>query len=226
MLTTDGVQEGSALDDAVLDQGMQAAPLVARGREHDLSVFLAPWLAGLDPRLDPRLDKRLVRPFVRGIVARLEGRNRAHGLLLSERGAYVLDPAHAPAGTKRRSNWLRSPHWAASDRSASLWQQADPRGEALEATGETPVVSWVGELGQQRAGETGKPGRARSGRGALQQSPAPHADHARLLPPAQPSPVRAGLAVAGPAAAGAQWAERTAHRRAHALVEPSRPPGQ
>jgi hypothetical protein len=39
----------------------------------------------------------------------------------------VLEPAHAPAGTKRLSNLLRSPHWSASAVLDYLWQQADRR---------------------------------------------------------------------------------------------------
>lgn len=71
------------MDDAVLDRGMQASPLVATTLTRDLAVFLAPLLAWLDTRM----DKRLVRTVLSGIVALLEWRNRAHGLLLSELGA-------------------------------------------------------------------------------------------------------------------------------------------
>ncbi len=42
MKKTDGVQEVAAMDDVVLDQGMQASPLVATTLARDLAVFLAP----------------------------------------------------------------------------------------------------------------------------------------------------------------------------------------
>lgn len=126
------------MDDAVLDRGMQASSLVATTLARDLVVFLTPLLAWLDTRM----DKRLVRTVLSGIVALLEWRNRAHGLLLSELGAYVLDPAHAPAGTKRLSNLLRSPNWSANDVVIYLWQQADARLQDLETAGEEALVVW------------------------------------------------------------------------------------
>jgi hypothetical protein len=69
---------------------------------------------------------------------------RAHGLLLSELGAYLLTPEQAPAGTKRLSNLLRSPRWTAHLIADWLWQQADARLRALCATGDdpTPRVGW------------------------------------------------------------------------------------
>lgn len=126
------------MDDAVREQGVQASPVVARALQWELVAFLAPLLEWLDARL----DRRLVQTFVRGIVAPLEWRNRAHGLLLSELGAYVLDPAHAPAGTKRLSNLLRSPHGSASALVDYLWQQADRRLAELEASGAVAVLIW------------------------------------------------------------------------------------
>lgn len=126
------------MDDAVLDGGVQASPVAATALQRELVVFLGPLLEWLDARL----DRRLVRTFVSGIVALLEWRNRAHGLLLSELGAYILTPAQAPAGTKRLSNLLRSSHWAASDLSTYLWQQADARLQALETEGAVPLVVW------------------------------------------------------------------------------------
>lgn len=98
------------MDDVVNGQGTQASPAVALALEHELAQFLAPFLTWLDTQL----DKRLVRTVLTSIVAFVEWRNRAHGLLLSELGGYMLDPAHAPAGTKRLPNLLRSPKWEAS----------------------------------------------------------------------------------------------------------------
>lgn len=126
------------MNDAVLDGGVQASPVVAAEVAGQLSTFLAPLLLWLDTRL----DARLVRTLRDSILALLEWRNRAHGLLLSELGAYLLDPAHAPAGIKRLSNLLRSARWAASDVVAYLWRQADLRVSALEGAGEVPLVIW------------------------------------------------------------------------------------
>lgn len=126
------------MDDAVLEGGVQASAVVAGELQRELVAFLAPLLQWLDARL----DRRLVQTFVSGIVALVEWRNRAHGLLLSELGAYVLDPAHAPAGTKRLSNLLRSPHWSASAVADYLWQQADQRLAALEDSGAVAVLLW------------------------------------------------------------------------------------
>ena len=65
-------------------------------------------MARLLRRLDLVLDPRLVRTALRAIVATICWRNRAHGLILAELGAYITSSAHAPAGTKRLSNLLRS----------------------------------------------------------------------------------------------------------------------
>lgn len=70
----------------------------------DLSTLFAPLLAALDAQL----DVRLVRTFLATIAVIIQFRNRAQGLLLSELGAYLLSPQHAPAGTKRISNGARA----------------------------------------------------------------------------------------------------------------------
>lgn len=92
--------------------------------------------------LDARLDKRLVRPFLQTGQAILQFRHRAHGLLLSELGAYVLSPVQAPAGTKRLSHLLHSPKWTASLIERFLWDQATIRLAALEAANEQALVVW------------------------------------------------------------------------------------
>lgn len=126
------------MDDAVSTNGTQASRLAARELEQELERFLAPLVAWLDTLL----DKRLVRTLVGSIVALLEWRNRAHGLLLSELGAYICDPEHAPAGTKRLSNLLRSPKWDANELSLYLWRHATQGLGALETAGETPLLIW------------------------------------------------------------------------------------
>lgn len=110
---------------------LQASPEVAHHLAEQLEAFLHPLLLWLDASL----DKRLVRTFLHTIQAILQFRHRAHGLLLSELGAYLLSPAQAPAGTKRLSNLLPSPKWAASLIEQFLWNQADVRLTALEEAG-------------------------------------------------------------------------------------------
>lgn len=121
------------MDNRVLD-----APLQAVQTQERLLRFLAPVLVPLDAQL----DARLVRTVVATIAAIVSWRNRAHGLLLSELGAYVLSPAHAPAGTKRLSNLLRSPKWTGALIERCLWQQAQERLTTLEAQAEPAYVIW------------------------------------------------------------------------------------
>jgi hypothetical protein len=131
-------QEGSGRDDALLDEGVQGSAQVAVTVGQQLDGVLAPLLLWVDTRV----DARLVRTFAQGIAALVQWRNRAHGLLLSELGGYLLAPARAPAGTKRLSNLLRSPKWAAADIVGYLWQHADTRLRELEAAAEPALVIW------------------------------------------------------------------------------------
>ena len=94
----------------------------------DLSTLLAPLLV----RLDGLLDVRLVRTFLAPIAVMIQFRNRAQGFLLSELGAYLLSPQHAPAGTKRISNLLRSNKWKSVLIEQFLWERAQARLEELE----------------------------------------------------------------------------------------------
>lgn len=126
------------MDDAVLVTGLQASSPVARALRQRLLTFLTPLLVCLDATL----DRRLVRTFALSIDAMIRWRNRAHGLLLSELGGYVLSPEHAPAGTKRLSNLLRSPKWSARLIEQFLWVQAETRRATLDAMGEDALVIW------------------------------------------------------------------------------------
>lgn len=126
------------MDDALVGEGVQASGRVAGAMREQLDMFLAPRLLWLDTQL----DVRLVHTFAQGIAALLQWRNRAHGLLLSELGGFVLTPAQAPAGTKRLSNLLRSPKWAAADVERYLWQGADQRLRELEAAAEPALLVW------------------------------------------------------------------------------------
>jgi hypothetical protein len=66
--------------------------LVARELRRGVQLFLVPLLA----LVDVQIDRRLVQTLLASVEAILAFRNRAHGLLLSELGAYLAGPAHAP----------------------------------------------------------------------------------------------------------------------------------
>ncbi len=72
------------------------------------------YLSSLQTNLDKLIDKRLSRTFYDVFLIIIMFRNSKMGLLLSELGGYVCGFAHAPAGTKRISNLLRSKKWASS----------------------------------------------------------------------------------------------------------------
>src|SRR5581483_4210144 len=120
----------------------QASELAATRLSTHLVSFLAPLLRSLDQRL----YRRLVATFLATLIAIVEWRNRAHGLLLSELGAYLLTPEQAPAGTKRVSNLLRSERWKASLLAEWLWQQAQVRVQALQSTGDQVLLLWDGSV--------------------------------------------------------------------------------
>jgi hypothetical protein len=114
--------------------------------ERRLSLALTQQLLSfLDPllkQLDHFLDKRLIRTLLDTVIAILLFRDRAKNLLLSELGAYIASPTHAPAGTKRLSNLLRSVRWEGRLIEHFLWQRATDSVEAMECQGETPLVLW------------------------------------------------------------------------------------
>src|SRR6185436_15018507 len=103
-----------------------------------LEGFLAPLLI----RLDEQLDSRLVRTFAATLEILLQNRHRSGGLLLSELGAFLTSPEHAPAGTKRLSNLLRSKRWSADLLSEYLWEQATSRLLDLVCRNREPLVLW------------------------------------------------------------------------------------
>ena len=72
------------------------------------------YTSSLRSKLSSQIDLRLVRTFFDLFLAILINRNPSMGLLLSELGGYICGFAHAPAGTKRISNLLRSKKWLAS----------------------------------------------------------------------------------------------------------------
>jgi hypothetical protein len=103
-------------------------PLRGQGSQHQSEVlaelcyrFVCPLLQALHTQM----DRRLVHTFLDLLPVIVMHRHRNHGLLLSELGGYLLGAEHAPAGTKRISNLLRSPSWNAQVVEDYLWQQAD-----------------------------------------------------------------------------------------------------
>ncbi|HZS86003.1 MAG TPA: transposase [Chloroflexota bacterium] len=126
------------MDDGSSDATVQDGPALAHTLQQRLDLFLLPVLSVLDAQI----DRRLVRTLAGTVRALLCWRNRAHGLLLSELGGYLLSPAHAPAGTKRLSNLLRSAKWAAATVERLLWHQADGHLCTLEADGTDVYVAW------------------------------------------------------------------------------------
>ena len=123
-------------------QTTQEAAQVSRQIAEQLSDLFAPLLRVLDQHL----DVRLVRTFLATIAAILQFRNRAQGLLLSELGALLTSPEHAPAGTQRLSNLLRSTKWASSLIETYLWQQANEQLEGLEQRGTPVLCIWDGSV--------------------------------------------------------------------------------
>jgi hypothetical protein len=65
-------------------------------------------------QLDQTLDLRLVRTVAKVVTALVRQRNRPQALLLRELGGHLAGPEHAPAGTKRLGNLLRSQRWDAT----------------------------------------------------------------------------------------------------------------
>lgn len=115
-----------------------STPVLARTLRERLQGFLAPLLV----RLDEQLDSRLVRTLAATVEVLLQNRHGSTGLLLSELGAYLTSPEHAPAGTKRLSNLLRSQRWSPEVLSDYLWEQATHQLRDLVCRQREPLVLW------------------------------------------------------------------------------------
>ena len=196
------------MDDALRDEGVQATAQVASTVRAQLDEYLAPLLVWLDCQM----DARLVRTVADGIAALLQWRNRAHGLLLSELGGYVLTPAQAPAGTKRVSNLLRSAKWAAGRHCALFVGTCGDAAAGTGSRGRPALLIWdtsVLEKPESLASPDLGSVRSSKARRLTQHQ-------AGVLPAAQSSALCARLAVARVAVARPQ---RAARGRDHALVE-------
>ncbi len=117
-------------------QMAQESSEVSQKLASDWSQLFASLLA----TLDAQLDVRLVRTFLATMAVIMQFRNRAQGLLLSELGAYLLSPQHAPAGTKRISNLLRSSKWK------GCAQFGPAKQSACVSSNRASSISWVGHL--------------------------------------------------------------------------------
>ena len=124
------------------DHATSIADLQAQLLANQVRVQLLTFLAPLLRTLDRQLDRRLVLTFVATLQALLVWRHRTLALLLSELGSYLAPPAHAPAGTKRLSNLLRSTHWQAALIADELWRQAKMHVSALRQAGQQALLIW------------------------------------------------------------------------------------
>lgn len=117
-----------------------------QGSKAGASYFLlrqvARYLQPLEQQLDQKIDKRLVRTFYDLFVSILIFRHTKMGLLLSELGAYICGPAHAPAGTKRISNLLRSKKWTHQIIDDYLFNRTRSRVHQLKQQDRRPLLLW------------------------------------------------------------------------------------
>lgn len=91
--------------------------------------FLSPVLQDLDQAL----DRRVVRTAASSVTAIVRHRNRPQALLLSELGAELAGPEHAPAGTKRLATLLHHRAWQAETLDRFLLAQGRQRVEVEAA---------------------------------------------------------------------------------------------
>ena len=117
--------------------------LVSKRMSSDfLAHRIEDYLADVVGSLHALLDKRLCGTFVTLFTIILQFRNSKMGLLLSELGGYVCGFDHAPAGTKRISNLLRSKNWSAAVLDGFLFEKAKARIHTLSAAGIRPLLLW------------------------------------------------------------------------------------
>jgi hypothetical protein len=105
---------------------------------HQIDRYTDPVLESLGSQI----DKRLVNTFFNLFAIILMFRNRAMGLLLTELGGYICGFEHAPAGTKRISNLLRSKKWSADLIDNYLFQRTVDRIDQLRIQGKRALMLW------------------------------------------------------------------------------------
>jgi hypothetical protein len=96
----------------------------------------------LAQELDELIDRRLVTTFVALLGCILRHRHNSMGLLLSELGGKLLGGSHAPAGTKRISNLLRSQKWSHQLIEQYLLEEARQQAHQLQQAGQPVVLLW------------------------------------------------------------------------------------
>lgn len=104
-------------------QAQGAPPTLADQVARQCVAMLAPLLV----QLDTILDVRLVRTLAASVLAVVRHRHRSLALLLSELGAVLAGPEHAPAGTKRLARLLHSDRWGAEAIDAYLLERGRAR---------------------------------------------------------------------------------------------------
>ena len=100
------------------------------------------YLQSLQTSLDVLIDKRLNRTFFDLFMVIMLFRNSKMGLLLSELGGYICGFEHAPAGTKRISNLLRSKNWDSTVIDDFLFEKAKNRIKQFVEQGIRPLLLW------------------------------------------------------------------------------------
>src|SRR5256885_2676154 len=117
-------------DTALVPERLAGGPLAAA-----LAARCVAFVSPLLVQLDEHLDRRLVRTVAQSVVALVAHRHRPAALLLSELGAYLAGPEHAPAGTKRLANLLHSSRWQAAEIAAYLLEHGRAQAVAAAAAG-------------------------------------------------------------------------------------------
>lgn len=122
-------------------QNNENSPLAQKG-----ALFLLKksdqYLKDLLVTLDSKIDSRLVGTFFNLFMVIQTFRNRPMGLVLSELGAYICGPSHAPAGTKRISNLLRSKKWTSKIVDNFLFNRTKKRVNEIQEKGKKVLFIW------------------------------------------------------------------------------------
>ncbi len=118
----------------------------SRKRNNQMGGFIlskfTQYLQTLQTTLDGLIDKRLNRSFFDLFMVIMLFRNSKMGLLLSELGGYICGFEHAPAGTKRISNLLRSKNWDSNTIDDFLFEKAKNRIKQFVEKGIRPLLLW------------------------------------------------------------------------------------
>lgn len=110
----------------------------------ELEERCAQMLWPLLKQLHEKLDVRLVKTVLDLVLLIVLYRDRHQGLILSELGGQLLGEAHAPAGSKRIGNVVRSKRWQAADIENYLWEMGNERVNELMAGDRDALVIWDG----------------------------------------------------------------------------------